>query len=89
MRGICRPTVQDCEDPPFFRRRQPGWGQEATIALPIMIAEALATGSRDLFSGTTLALMAYILGLRIALTNLVCARLDDDDAGGPGGQRRR
>jgi hypothetical protein len=54
-----------------------------------MIAEALATGSKDLFSGTTLAMMAYILGLRIALTNVVCARLDDDDPGGPGGQRRR
>jgi Domain of unknown function (DUF1707) len=56
----------------------------ATIALPIMIAEALATGSKDLFSGTTLALMAYILALRIALTNVVCARLEDDDPGKPG-----
>ena len=61
----------------------------ATIALPIMIAEALATGSKDLFSGTTLALMAYILALRIALTNVVCARLEDDDPGKHGGQRRR
>ena len=54
-----------------------------------MIAETLATGSNDLFSGTTLALMAYILGLRIALINLICARLDDDGPRGPGGQRRR
>lgn len=76
--------------------RQPAnhWGLKwalalATIGLPIMIAEALATGSKDLFSGTTLALMAYILALRIALTNLVCARLDDDDLGEPSGQRRR
>jgi len=76
------------------RRPANHWGLKwalvlATIALPIMIAEALATGSKDLFSGTTLAMMAYILGLRIALTNVVCARLDDDDPGGPGGQRRR
>ena len=69
------------------RRPANHWGLKwalvlATIALPIMIAEALATGSKDLFSGTTLALMAYILGLRIALADVVCARLDDDDPGG-------
>ena len=69
------------------RRPANHWGLKwalvlATIALPIMIAEALATASKDLFSGTTLALMAYILGLRIALANVVCARLDDDDPGG-------
>ena len=76
------------------RRPANHWGLKwalilATIALPIMIAETLATGSNDLFSGTTLALMAYILGLRIALINLICARLDDDGPRGPGGQRRR
>jgi hypothetical protein len=54
-----------------------------------MIAEALVTGRNDLFSGTTLALIAYILGLRIALINVICARLDDNDPGRPGGQRRR
>jgi len=69
------------------RRPANHWGLKwtlvlATIALPIMIAEALATGSNDLFSGTTLALMAYVLGLRIALINLICARLDDNDPGG-------
>ena len=69
------------------RRPANHWGLKwalvlATIALPVMIAEALATGSKDLFSGTTLAMMAYILGLRIALANVVCARLDDDDPGG-------
>jgi hypothetical protein len=74
------------------RRPANHWGLKwaltlATIALPIMIAEALATGSKDLFSGTTLALMAYILALRIALTNVVCARLEDDDPGKHGGQR--
>jgi hypothetical protein len=96
---VTRPRPVPAWPPPELpasaaRRPANHWGLKwalvlATIALPIMIAEALATGSKDLFSGTTLAMMAYILGLRIALTNVVCARLDDDDPGGPGGQRRR
>jgi uncharacterized protein DUF1707 len=48
----------------------------AAVALPIVIAEALVTGSKDLFSGTTLALMACVLTLRIALTSVICARLE-------------
>ena len=51
----------------------------ATVALPIMITETLVTGSKDLFSGTALALMAYIFALQIALANVVSARLDHDD----------
>lgn len=98
--AVVRPRVAPGWPPPELpssgpaRRPANHWGLKlalvlATIGLPILIAEALATGSKDLFSGATLALMAYILALRIALTNMVCARLDDDDPGEPGGQRRR
>lgn len=98
--AVTRPRPVPAWPPPELpasgsaRRPANHWGLKwalalATIALPIMIAEALATGSKDLFSGTTLALMAYILALRIALINVVCARLEDDDPGKPGGQRRR
>ena len=100
IRPVTRPGPVPAWPPPELpasgtaRRPANHWGLKwalilATIALPIMIAETLATGSNDLFSGTTLALMAYILGLRIALINLICARLDDDGPRGPGGQRRR
>jgi Domain of unknown function (DUF1707) len=98
--GVTRPQPAPAWPPPELpasataRRPANHWGLKwalalATIALPIMIVEALATGSKDLFSGTTLALMAYVLTLRIALTNAICARLDDDDPGETGGQRRR
>jgi hypothetical protein len=61
----------------------------ATIALPAMIAGALVTGNRDLFSSTTVALMAYILALLVAVANGLAARIEDDNSGKPGDQRRR
>ena len=73
------------ELPAYGTARRPAnhWGFRwvlalATVALPIMIAGTLVTGSKDLFSGTALALMAYIFALQIALANVVSARLDDD-----------
>lgn len=61
----------------------------ATIALPAMLAGALVTGNRDLFSSTTVALMAYILALLVAVANGLAARIEDDNSGKPGDQRRR
>ena len=60
----------------------------ATIGLPVLITAALVTGSKDLFSSTPLALMAYILALLIAAANGVAARLEDDETGKRGDQRR-
>jgi DUF1707 SHOCT-like domain len=57
----------------------------ATIGLPTLIAAALVTGSKDLFSSTTVALMAYILALLVAVANGVAARIEDDETD----QRRR
>ena len=76
------------------RRPANHWGVKwalalATIALPAMIAEALVTGNRDLFSSTTVALMAYILALLVAVANGLAARIEDDNSGKPGDQRRR
>jgi hypothetical protein len=76
------------------RRPANHWGVKwalalATIALPAMIADALITGNRDLFSSTTVALMAYILALLVAVANGLAARIEDDNSGKPGDQRRR
>jgi hypothetical protein len=76
------------------RRPANHWGVKwalalATIALPTMIADALITGNKDLFSSTTVALMAYILALLIAVANGLAARIEDDNSGKPGDQRRR
>jgi hypothetical protein len=76
------------------RRPANHWGVKwalalATIALPAMIAGALVTGNRDLFSSTTVALMAYILALLVAVANGLAARIEDDNSGKPGDQRRR
>lgn len=76
------------------RRPANHWGVKwalalATIALPAMIAGALITGNRDLFSSTTVALMAYILALLVAVANGLAARIEDDNSGKPGDQRRR
>ena len=60
----------------------------ATIGLPVLITAALVTGSKDLFSSTPLALMAYILALLIAAANGVAARLEDDETVKRGDQRR-
>jgi DUF1707 SHOCT-like domain len=57
----------------------------ATIGLPTLIAAALVTGSKNLFSSTTVALMAYILALLVAVANGVAARIEDDETD----QRRR
>ena len=61
----------------------------ATIGLPTLIAAALVTGSKNLFSSTTVALMAYILALLVAVANGLAARIEDDNSGKPGDQRRR
>lgn len=61
----------------------------ATIGLPVLIAAALVTGSKNLFSSTTVALMAYILALLVAVANGIAARIEDDETSGPGDQRRR
>jgi hypothetical protein len=76
------------------RRPANHWGVKwalalATIALPAMIAGALITGNRNLFSSTTVALMAYILALLVAVANGLAARIEDDNSGKPGDQRRR
>lgn len=76
------------------RRPANHWGVKwalalATIALPTMIAGALITGNRNLFSSTTVALMAYILALLVAVANGLAARIEDDNSGKPGDQRRR
>jgi hypothetical protein len=76
------------------RRPANHWGFKwalalATIALPTMIAATLATRSKDLFSSTTLALMAYVLALLIAVANGIAARIDDDETGRSSRQRRR
>lgn len=76
------------------RRPANHWGVKwalalATIALPAMLAGALVTGNRDLFSSTTVALMAYILALLVAVANGLAARIEDDNSGKPGDQRRR
>jgi hypothetical protein len=76
------------------RRPANHWGVKwalalATIALPTMIAGALITGDRNLFSSTTVALMAYILALLVAAANGLAARIEDDNSGKPGDQRRR
>ena len=60
----------------------------ATVGLPTLIAAALVTGSKNLFSSTTVALMAYILALLVAVANGLAARIEDDEASGPGDQRR-
>ena len=59
----------------------------AAIALPH--APPLITGNRNLFSSTTVALMAYILALLVAVANGLAARIEDDNSGKPGDQRRR
>jgi hypothetical protein len=61
----------------------------ATIGLPTLIVAALVTGSKNLFSSTTVALMAYILAMLIAVANRVAARIEDDETSGPGDHRRR
>ena len=76
------------------RRPANHWGVKwalalATIALPTMIAGALITGNRNLFSSTTVALMAYILALLVAVANGLAARIEDDNSGKPGDQPRR
>jgi hypothetical protein len=76
------------------RRPANHWGVKwalalATIALPAMIAGALITGNKNLFSSTTVALMAYILALLVAVANGLAARIEDDNSGKPGDQRRR
>ena len=76
------------------RRPANHWGVKwalalATIALPTMIVGALITGNRDLFSSTTVALMAYILALLVVMANGLAARIEDDNSGKPGDQRRR
>ena len=88
--AVTRPVPVAAWPPPELpasgtaRRPANPWGLRwalalATVALPIMITETLVTGSKDLFSGTALALMAYIFALQIALANVVSARLDDED----------
>src|SRR4029077_8969816 len=91
-----RPDWPPPELPASRTARRPAnhWGFKlalalATIGLPVLITAALVTGSKDLFSSTPLALMAYILALLIAVANGVAARLDDDETGERGGPRRR
>ena len=91
-----RPDWPPPELPASRTARRPAnhWGFKlalalATIGLPVLITAALVTGSKDLFSSTPLALMAYVLALLIAVANGVAARLDDDETGKRGGQRRR
>ena len=51
----------------------------AGAGLATLIAAALVTGSKNLFSSTTVALMAYILALLVAVANGVAARIEDDE----------
>ena len=97
--GRCPGRCRTGRRPSSRRPAPPGgpanhWGVKwalalATIALPAMIAGALITGNRDLFSSTTVALMAYILALLVAVANGLAARIEDDNSGKPGDQRRR
>jgi len=91
-----RPDWPPPELPASRTARRPAnhWGFKlalalATIGLPVLITAALVTGSKDLFTSTPLALMAYILALLIAVANGVAARFDDDETGKRGRQRRR
>jgi hypothetical protein len=45
--------------------------------------------AEDLFGSTTMALMADVLALLVAVANVVAARIEDGETGQRDGQRRR
>lgn len=53
----------------------------ATIVLPAMIAVALATRNQNLFVGTVVLLIAYLLALLIVTANSVASRFENESSG--------
>ena len=65
------------------------WGLGiGTIVLPAMIAATLYTRNQDLFSGTVVLLIAYVLALLVAMANSVASRYENETSGDIPGPRR-